>query len=276
MAIESEVEFSFRYVLKIIALIILLPYHLLDLLFHPPKFSEKVKLYFEPWEAMLRWLFQPKATMLLVIANVVVFLLAAFYFSEDQLAGWVFTPSMLFSLDLLPMVGSWFLHANLTHLAGNMLALLVFGRIVEREYGSARLLLFYFGAAVIASVVNALATYLIFGSNIGSVGASGAISGLVTIALLADPFYFTYLMGIPLPVILIGWLYIYADVFAVISPAVGDQVAHFAHLGGYLAVGLLYLGLERDRREKVIKGVWINAAFLVLVVVMGLWLGIVP
>lgn len=75
------------------------------------------------------------------------------------------------------VVSSMFTHANLSHLLFNMLALYQFGRPLENVYGFWKTLLIYFGSGVGA---NLMYTLTHTEQNIGLVGASGAISGVMS------------------------------------------------------------------------------------------------
>src|SRR5271165_1415968 len=77
---------------------------------------------------------------------------------------------------ILPMFTSMFLHGGWMHLLGNMLFLWVFGGAVEEALGHIQYLIFYFTTGVGAAVVH---TAFNWGSNIPTVGASGAISGVM-------------------------------------------------------------------------------------------------
>src|SRR3979411_3218318 len=80
------------------------------------------------------------------------------------------------SQALLPMVTSMFLHGGWMHLLGNMLFLWVFGGAVEDAMGHFQYLIFYFVCGVGSAVVH---TIFNWGSTVPTVGASGAISGVL-------------------------------------------------------------------------------------------------
>jgi membrane associated rhomboid family serine protease len=73
------------------------------------------------------------------------------------------------------LIATCFLHAGLLHLGTNMLALYSFGRLAERMFGGPALLVLYLVSGLGGSVAAAIA-----GPNVGCVGASGAICGIVT------------------------------------------------------------------------------------------------
>ncbi len=142
----------------------------------------------------------------LIVANLVVFLLQKTIFLN---------PRFLLAFGFVPLAAlaqPWtfltymFIHANVLHLAVNLLALFVFGRQVEERMGSGPFLVYYllcgFGGAALSFLLMQLRPVEVV------VGASAAVYGV----MLAFP---------------------------ALLPA-GDGVAHLAHLGGF-ATGFLYL-----------------------------------
>jgi membrane associated rhomboid family serine protease len=172
-------------------------------------------------------------------------------------------PADLFSIRAYTLITSGFMHASWEHLLGNMLALFIFGRVVEKKLGYAKTALIYFGALIISGVFSSLIDLYITGSTTPSLGASGAIMGLVAAAILIDPFYITFDLIIPLPIMIVGWITIYSDISGIISP-VADDIGHFAHLGGFLSVGVLLFLFERDERQKFKKGLIINVISIII------------
>jgi len=160
------------------------------------------------------------------------------------------------------MISSWFLHANLIHLTGNLLALFVFGRIIEKRFGPGKTLMIYFVSAIFSDIVAAL-----FGQ--GGIGASGAIAGLIGVAILVDPFYISFFMvGIPLPIIILGWAFIITDITGILIPKEFDNIGHFAHLGGYIAASLIFFLVTPEERKNMLKGLFINIGFVVVAVIL--------
>jgi len=196
------------------------------------------------------WTFQAKFTFLLILLNLIMFFWSRIW-SPELINSLTFTPASLSSFNVMPMIASWFLHANLTHLIGNLLFLLVFGRVVERRFGALKTALIYFGAAVCSDIIAGL----VFQQ--GGIGASGAISGLIAAAMIIDPFYLNYIIfGLPLPIVVIGWIAIFSDIMGVLQP-VSDNIGHIAHLAGFFAITLFVFILNKD--DKKIKiGFFIN------------------
>jgi membrane associated rhomboid family serine protease len=137
---------------------------------------------------------------------------------------------------------SMFLHASFMHLAGNMLFLWIYGDNVEHRLGPGRYLLAYVGAGVAATVIHGL---IAAGSPIPTIGASGAISGVLGFYFIFFPhntvrmlFFFPLLFMnvILVPARLVLGMYIIADnllPFLLTSSATG--VAYGAHIGGFFA-----------------------------------------
>ncbi|MFP4423979.1 MAG: rhomboid family intramembrane serine protease [Candidatus Woesearchaeota archaeon] len=239
-------ESESRFVLRQLKFLLMLPITLVLILLKKRNLGELKK----PFHDFCSFFFEPRITITLITVNLITYILQ-FFLPVQQ---YFFQPEHLFTLNLPPIILSWFFHANLAHLFSNMLALYIFGRIIESLF-QARMLLIYFGSAFIASSVSALAGQ-------GGIGASGAIAGLISAAILIRPFYLTYLIaGIPIPIILIGWTAILADASGIIHPDPASNIGHFAHIGGYLAITILVFILNKKERKLMKLGAIINIIF---------------
>jgi membrane associated rhomboid family serine protease len=155
---------------------------------------------------------------------------------------------------LVPLVTtlftSMFLHGGVLHLLGNMLFLWVFGASVEDHLGHLLYLMFYLICGLGAGVTHILANW---GSTIPSIGASGAISGVMGAYIVLFPrskiltlvpiiiFFFT----VRLPAVLIlGYWFLIQFLSGFLSLGEVDQagVAWWAHIGGFLLGAFLALG----------------------------------
>ena len=179
-------------------------------------------------------------TQSLLIANIAVFALQMTgAVSLDELALW--PPGGLESqFEPWQLVTYSFLHGSVAHIFFNMLGLYMFGSEIERLFGSRFYLAYYFGC-----VVSAALTHLAVNAWMGvppypTVGASGAIYGL----LLAFGVYFPHrrvmLLFPPIPMPARVFVIVFAALelgFGVTGTAAG--VAHFAHLGGMLGGWLM-------------------------------------
>jgi membrane associated rhomboid family serine protease len=137
--------------------------------------------------------------------------------------------------NLLSLVTSMFLHADIIHLAMNMFFLLVSGDSVERKIGNARFLVLYLAFGVIAGLFH---TYLTTALTIPTIGASGAIFGVLAAFAILFPFrWLLKLFGfipIPMPALMFVFITIISETAYVTSGTV-ENVAHTAHVGGFLA-----------------------------------------
>ena len=136
------------------------------------------------------------------------------------------------------------------HILFNMFGLYMFGRILENVWGHKRFLFFYLACGVGAAATHLIVQQLTHGF-VPVVGASGAVMGV----FVAFGYLFpnTELMIIPIPVpIKAKWVvlfYILIDLFGGFGNMVGDNIAHFAHLGGALTGFLLvYFWNKTNRR----------------------------
>lgn len=134
-----------------------------------------------------------------------------------------------------------FLHGGLMHLVGNMWFLYIFGDNVEDRFGHIGYLLMYLFSGVLASLGHLVSAP---GSDIPTVGASGAIAGVMgayfvmfhgaRVMTLIPLGIFTQLVAIPAPFFLGLWL-VFQFVSAATTPAEGGGVAWWAHIGGFVA-----------------------------------------
>lgn len=194
----------------------------------------------------------PYVTWSLMVINIVVFALympilndavaLSSFFNE-----WAMVPAEITQGEAYyTALTSMFLHGGFMHLAGNMLFLWIFGDNVEDTLGHGWFLLFYVVSGLGADAFHVLSDA---DSLIPTVGASGAISGVMGAYLLLFPkakvdfivFIVVLVKMITMPafVVLIGWMGI--QLFSGISAsAAGTGVAYWAHVGGFI-VGLLLI-----------------------------------
>jgi membrane associated rhomboid family serine protease len=185
-----------------------------------------------------RNLFTPVVGYLMIV-NIAIYVPGVLFEGFDN---WlVFEPGMMGSR---PWAGitHMFIHANLAHLAGNMLMLLHFGPELERRWGGSE-----FGKLYLFCGVGGVALHSLFYPNLGLLGASGAIYGVSFVSALKSPNAAIYLLGIfpPVRAKYIMGLAATLTLAYIVSP-VADGVSYAAHLGGMAAgpIYLRYLGLN--------------------------------
>jgi membrane associated rhomboid family serine protease len=178
------------------------------------------------------------------------------------------------------IVSYMFMHGNFMHIFFNMFALWMFGTSIERALGSARFLTYYFvtgiGALVLHEAVlhyeyvkltaeltpaeiqmvkeqgqqilesgrnftNYAQGQLNYLLNIPTVGASGAVFGILLAFGMLFPNVELIMIFLPIPIKAKYFVIFYgvAELFSAIAQRPGDNVAHYAHLGGMLFGWLL-------------------------------------
>jgi membrane associated rhomboid family serine protease len=167
---------------------------------------------------------------------------------------------------ILTAFTSMFMHGSLLHLGGNMLFLWIFGNNVEDSMGPLRFIVFYLLAGVAADAAHIVPTIPLSGDEVPTLGASGAVSGILGGYLLLFPqarvvtlifiiFFFT-ILEIPALLFLGIWILQQGVLayFDLLQPSgEGGGVAYFAHIGGFL-FGLALIRLfasERRRRRQI-------------------------
>jgi membrane associated rhomboid family serine protease len=174
-----------------------------------------------------------------------------------------------FSFEPYQIATHMFSHGSFTHILFNMFGLWMFGKILENVWGPKRFLLFYLvcgvGAALchlaiqyfrceqlLEAVLAGRSTDNLVGAIAPAVGASGAIMGVFVAFGYLFPNTELYLMFIPIPVkakwAVLGFAAI--DLFGGVANAGGDNVAHFAHLGGALTGFILVLIWNKSGRKR--------------------------
>jgi membrane associated rhomboid family serine protease len=209
----------------------------------------------------------PVVNVALIVANILVFFWEASLGPslERALFGVAFIPARFWyapfaPFNIMTMFVSMFLHGGWLHLGGNMLYLWIFGDNIEDRLGHFRYLLFYLASGIAATLAHAVASP---GSRIPSVGASGAIAGVLGAYLILFPrqpvttvipiFMFITVRQIPAVFLLGFWFVLQLFTGAVVMGAhmsdVGG-VAYFAHVGGFVAgmVLIVLMGGRRPRR----------------------------
>jgi membrane associated rhomboid family serine protease len=153
-----------------------------------------------------------------------------------------------------------FMHANILHIAGNMLFLWIFGNNVEDALGHLKYLAFYILGGIAAL---ALQVAVAPGSTAPTLGASGAIAAVLGAYILLYPrarvltlviiiFFFT-VIEIPAWIMLGIWFAeqaVFGAVGFTTPTGSGGGVAYFAHIGGF-AFGLLLIRLLVRKRKEV-------------------------
>jgi membrane associated rhomboid family serine protease len=203
---------------------------------------------------------------LLILLNIAVFfyelslpaqqgqaLVFAFGLTPAQIQLLFASPGITLGQAFLPMLTSMFLHGGWMHLLGNMLFLWVFGSSVEEALGHFQYVVFYLFCGVGSAIVH---TAFNWGSRIPTVGASGAISGVMgafivlfpraRVTTLIPALFLFFTVQIP-AFLMMGYWFLIQVFSGVASLGVSNQggVAWWAHVGGFLLGAFIAAGVRK-------------------------------
>lgn len=196
----------------------------------------------------------PEVTRNIIAINVLLFIatiysgntmyeyLALFNYKSNYFHGW-------------QMITHMFMHGSFTHLLFNMFGLYMFGSRLEQMWGAKRFINFYLitglGAALLHTLVQDYEiTQGLVSVNQPTVGASGALFGILVAFAMYWPNTELFLMFVPVP-IKAKWAVIGYATFELFAGISGFQagVAHFAHLGGALFGFILVQYWNKNNRN---------------------------
>jgi hypothetical protein len=167
---------------------------------------------------------------------------------------------------ILPIFTSMFMHGSWLHIIGNMWVLWIFGDNIEDYLGHFNYLVFYLVSGIAAGIAHIL---LNLGSNVPSVGASGAIAGVMGAYFLLYPrarvltivplIFFFFFWTLPAWVVLGYWFLIQflsgAATSIAYSSRTGGGIAFWAHVGGFVA-GIVLIKVFPERPRRYRYGTW--------------------
>lgn len=212
----------------------------------------------------------------LLIINILVFL-------AQIILGQEFDIDRYFALHTWqsPLFKPWqlithmFMHGSAEHLIFNMLALWMFGSVLEGVWGPKKFLVFYLLCGLGAALAHMLVLYyemqpivelfktlptsqqeeLLYSNmyklNTATVGASGAVFGcLAAFGFMYPESYIYVYFLVPIKAKWFVILYAAVELFMGIKNSAGDNVAHFAHLGGAVVGFLLVYFWKKSNRQK--------------------------
>ncbi|MTI87957.1 MAG: rhomboid family intramembrane serine protease [Balneolaceae bacterium] len=145
------------------------------------------------------------------------------------------------------LVTYMFLHANFGHIIMNLFALWIFGQSIENLWGSKRFFAYYFLTGIGAALIH----MWIGGTGAPTIGASGAVFGILLAFGMMFPDRYIMLLIPPIPIKSKYFVMIYGAIELV--SGIGNPtggVAHFAHLGGII-VGFILIkvwGLKKPQQ----------------------------
>ncbi|MGD8366844.1 MAG: rhomboid family intramembrane serine protease [Desulfobacterales bacterium] len=201
---------------------------------------------------------RPLVNNLLIAANVLVFLLQLSQGSNDRIFIYLYglVPARYSVPQIAEYFSIWqqmfsffsfmFLHGGFFHLLGNMWFLYIFGDNVEDRLGPVRYLVFYLLCGLASGLSHLL---LNLHSNVPTIGASGAIAGVMGAYFLIQPgariltlvpvLFIPFFFEIPAYVFLGVW-FLFQFLSAAGSGGAGGGIAWWAHIGGFV-FGMIFL-----------------------------------
>ncbi|MEK6855904.1 MAG: rhomboid family intramembrane serine protease [Nanoarchaeota archaeon] len=150
-------------------------------------------------------------------------------------------------LELWRFVTSMFLHGGLAHIISNLFVLVLFGLTLEKLIGSKRFLMVYFVSGILANII-AINFYQ------SSLGASGAIFGIIGALIIIRPTLTVFAFGMPMPMFIAGILWIILDLIGVFVPSDVANIAHLTGIAGGIILGIIFRdwSYKEERKPKII------------------------
>jgi membrane associated rhomboid family serine protease len=179
--------------------------------------------------------------MLLVVTNALVFFLELAG-GDDFVKQWSLVPAeVVAGRHLITILTAMFLHGSWSHILGNMVFLWAFGPEIEDAMNPGRYLAFYLAGGVVAMLAQVAASP---GSNVPTLGASGAIAAVMGAFLITYPrdrirtvlfigFFFTVTF-VPAFLLIGLWFLIQLISIGTVATMATGGVAYMAHVGGLI------------------------------------------
>lgn len=200
----------------------------------------------------------PIATVSIIAANVVVFILELIY-GDPFILRWSMVPAdILAGKHLETILTSMFLHEGWEHIIGNMVFFWAFGPEIEDTMGSSRYAIFYLLGGLAATAAQFVVDPTSTIPNLGASGAIAAVMGAFLVTYPRDQIRTVLVLGIfvrvtLIPAIVLVGLWILTQVFSqvgAVMTATGSSggVAYMAHIGGFTFGALMARLFENQGR----------------------------
>ena len=179
---------------------------------------------------------QSRITLGLIIINIFCFITFNIILPIEYILTLVQINSNIIAGEYWRLFTSMFLHADIMHILSNMLALLLFGAAVENNYSKLEYLIIYF----ISGLIGNLFSLLLLPLNTISLGASGAIFGLIGAAFIL------YMVEGEKTLIFLGLFYLAYFIISSLAPGINLWAHLFGLLGGS-CFGYIFARKRRSR-----------------------------
>lgn len=203
----------------------------------------------------------PIVTILIIVANVIAAIMCIGISNTFQLAG-INYEYITVNHEYRRLISYMFIHADFEHLVGNMVALFLFGKLVEQRLGSLRMAIIYFGSGIGAGFLSMeIAHKLHPESTRFAAGASGAVFGIMCAAV------FLRIMGRKNAerrdmIIAIALVIGYA------IHSAGGNVDIYGHIGGAIVGGILAFALNVKKWQGFIENQFCKILAILATVVL--------
>ena len=212
----------------------------------------------------------PPAVKYLLLTNIICYVLSLIlpqisYYSGDResIMNILFGLYYFGSENFAPyqIITYMFMHGGLSHMFFNMFALWMFGRVMEQAWGTKRFLIYYFICGIGAGLVQEAGQLAgIIPTYSMTIGASGAVYGILLAFGMTFPNERLFIIPIPFPIKAKYFVMFYAFIEILQGFGSHDGVAHFAHLGGMLFGLLLILYWRKQvRRQQFSNNFWTSS-----------------
>ncbi len=212
-------------------------------------------------------LFSPKTplvTYILIALNVFLYFMPIIFgIYNEVISRFAISGFLIRNGEYYRLLSGIFLHGSLLHLLFNMYALWVLGKQLESLVGRGKFCVIYFISGLCGSLFS-----MLFNHNVFSVGASGAIFGLMGSLLFFGYHYRVYfgntIIREILPVVLINLLFGFSS----------SNVDNFAHIGGLIGGFMITSGLgidDKSSRSDRINGLIVITIFIAFLIYMAFW-----
>jgi membrane associated rhomboid family serine protease len=198
----------------------------------------------------------PVVTYALIALNFLVFFLELIN-GDPFIEQWSFIPSRFLAnpvRDFVTLFTSMFMHAGWFHIGGNMLYLWIFGDNVEDRFGHLPYLVFFLLCGMAATFAQLAFS---MGSTIPSLGASGAIAGVLGAYIVLFPerritvlFDYGGVGRVPAIIVIGLWfiLQLFSGIGSIAATTDAGGIAYMAHVGGFV-IGVLLTLLSGGKRQ---------------------------
>ena len=210
----------------------------------------------------------PIITYILIGLNVIMFILQFVFDKDIELINKyaLYGPIVREYNEYYRLITSGFLHADILHISFNMYALYVLGSQLESYLGKYKYVIIYFFSLILGSLMSITFS----GTTSYSIGASGAIFGLMG-SLLAFGYYYRVYLGEALKNQIIPLI-----AFNLVLGFVVPGIDVFAHIGGLIAGFLITMALGvkyKGNKIERINGIIISIIFTMFMIYMGIFKG---